>query len=169
MITSGSTATLNASVPALETPYTPDQIRNAYGVDNIVFGPAGNTITGNGGNETIAVLEYGDDPNFQPTTETAKTASTLYPITWSKSDLAIFNRDYDLEQLAGGLQIVNDVGGTRPSYKTIGLGFESETAMDVEWANAMAPLATIDLVEMSVGQLQNAVMSGVQAMVLRSW
>ena len=48
--------------PALTEPYTPDEVRSAYGVDNITFGPSGGTIKGSGLGETIALIDLATIP-----------------------------------------------------------------------------------------------------------
>ena len=43
--------------------YLPDQIRTAYGIDNILFGK----IQGDGTGQTIAIVDAYDDPSFVDT------------------------------------------------------------------------------------------------------
>jgi hypothetical protein len=99
--------------------YTPAQIRSAYG------------ITGDGAGQTIAIV----DAYFDPT------------IT---SDLASFSSRYGLAQLDGTngdgtFRQVDLTGNKTPSPRND--DWTLETALDVEWAHAVAPLANIVLVE----------------------
>ncbi|HEX4144956.1 MAG TPA: hypothetical protein VHY91_15735 [Pirellulales bacterium] len=153
---------INASVPALAQPYTADEIRSAYGVDDIKVGPAGEVLTGDGAGQTIAIIGQGDDPYLVNTTD--KTATTLYPTTFAKSDLNIFDQDYLYNgqtpytgQLVNGnvtavvptFEVVGESGGARPSWKTAPASADQdyEYALDVEWAHAIAPDATIIMIE----------------------
>jgi hypothetical protein len=149
--------------PVLTQPYTPDEIRTAYGIDNVTFGPAGSTITANGLGETIAIIEdSGDDPYLVNSSD--KTATTLYPITFAQSDLNLFDRNFTNIGLVGFFNVVGPTGGVRPSWKSTSAGPEgdAEYAMDVEWAHAIAPLAHITLIE-GEGELDDAVTEGVPA------
>jgi subtilase family serine protease len=95
-------------------PYTPSQIKTAYGFSSL---PAGNT----GAGQTIAIIvAYG--------------SSTIV------ADLAAFSQQYGLP--AANLQIYYPTGQPNASNSTWAL----ETSLDVEWAHALAPGATIQLV-----------------------
>jgi subtilase family serine protease len=97
-----------AAFSQLSSAYTPDQIRTAYGVNN---------INANGSGETIAIIEAYGSPNIQ-------------------SDLNVFSQAYGLPQLQ--LNIVNQSGQI-----PVDSGWALETALDVEWAHAIAPQAQI--------------------------
>ena len=74
----------------LTAPYNPAEIQTAYGLDNIIFGQAGSTFAADGQGETIAIIgDYGDDKYLVNTSD--KTATTLYPITYAKSDMDLFD------------------------------------------------------------------------------
>lgn len=92
--------------------YTPNQIRHAYGVDQ---------LTSSGIGQTIAIVDAYGSPTIQ-------------------TDLNVFCQQYGLT--AATLQIAYPQG--KPS-KTDG-GWALETALDVEWAHALAPGAKILLV-----------------------
>jgi subtilase family serine protease len=95
-------------------PYTPSQVRTAYGINSL---PASNT----GAGQKIAIVDaYG--------------SSTI------TSDLAYFCSYYGLP--AANLQIRYPQG----TPGTSDLGWAIETNLDVEWAHALAPGATIYLV-----------------------
>jgi subtilase family serine protease len=103
------------------TGYTPAQITAAYGLNAISFtSSSGATVKGDGTGETIALIEMYDDPNIQ-------------------SDLATFDAKYNLP--APTLTVVNQAGGQTDS------GWALEESMDVEWAHATAPGASILVVE----------------------
>lgn len=101
--------------------YSPAQIRAAYGIDAISF--ANGTIDGDGAGQTIAIIEADADPHIA-------------------SDLATFDAEYGLP--APPSFTVFSRGATR-----INAGWALETALDVEWAHAIAPEANIVLVEAS--------------------
>ncbi len=103
------------------TALTPQQIQNAYGINGITF--SNGRITGNGAGQTIAIVDAYNDPNI-------------------KSDLAAFDSKYGLA--APPSFTVDNLGAT-----TTDPGWALETALDVEWAHAIAPGANIVLVEAS--------------------
>ena len=102
--------------------YTPAQIEQGYGFNQISF----NGVAGDGTGETIAIIDAYDDPNIQ-------------------SDLNTFDTEFGLAALT--ITKVNQTGGTAyPASDSTG-GWELEESLDVEWAHAMAPAANIMLVE----------------------
>ncbi len=115
--------------------YTPAQMRQAYGFNQIAL-PAGKTFDDAGSGQTIAIIDSYDDPNIV-------------------SDVQSFDQTFGIGGAAhnaartGFLTVVNQRGGsTLPApdtwtYSDYGL----ETSLDVEWAHAMAPGANILLVE----------------------
>jgi hypothetical protein len=114
--------------------YSPQQIQNAYGVNQIKF-PIG-TLTGDGTGQTIAIIDAYNDPNIA-------------------SDLAKFDAQYGLS--APPSFVVKNLGA-----RTTDPGWALETSLDVEWAHALAPKANIVLVEASSASLNglfNAVSS----------
>jgi hypothetical protein len=137
------------AVPALLTPFT---LRGAYGIDHIQFAASG--VVGNGAGQTIAVVDIGADD------------------TSLVSDLQYF--DQQLFGSAGaqlldtfGSYDVPNPGSTKPWFAAMtDLNFppgtytptqiarhDLETAEDVEWAHAVAPMANILLVE--TGSIQS--------------
>ena len=98
-------------------------MRHAYGMDAIKFG----SVTGDGTGQIIAIVDAYDEPTMA-------------------ADLAAFNTAMALPSCT--LIKVNQTGSTTglPAADTK-QGWGLETAMDVEWAHAMAPKATILLVE----------------------
>ncbi len=104
--------------------FTPAQMEQAYGFNSISF----NGTAGTGNGETIAIVDAYDDPNIQ-------------------SDLNTFDSEFGLP--ATTVTRVNETGGTSyPASDSTG-GWELEESLDVEWAHAMAPGASIMLVEAS--------------------
>ena len=101
------------------TGLSPSQIRTAYGVNQIAF--QGNVV-GNGSGQTIAIVDAYFDPNIQ-------------------SDLAKFDSQFGLAAPPSFTQDVES--GLRLENSSWAL----ETALDVEWAHAIAPAAQIVLVE----------------------
>ena len=103
--------------------YTPQQIRSAYGIDQITFGSTPGTGTG----ETIAIIDPYDDPDI-------------------RGDVAAFDQLYDLPTI--NLTVVNQQGVSSPLPAPDPTGdSEFEEALDVEWTHAIAPGARIVLVE----------------------
>jgi hypothetical protein len=104
------------------TGYSPAQVRHAYGFDQITF--ANGTITGDGSGTTIAIVDAYDDPNIA-------------------NDLHQFDVRFGLPDPT--FTKVNENGGS--SMPAANGGWASEIALDVEWAHAIAPGASILLVE----------------------
>ncbi len=133
--------------------YTPQQIRAAYGIEDIQFG----SIAGDGSGQTIAIVDAYDDPGFVDSTSPS----------FSTSDLAEFDQAFGLPD-PPSFEKVNEFGGTTnlPGTDPAGAGsssgnWEYEEAMDVEWAHAIAPGANIILVEAnsnSFSDLYNAIL-----------
>ena len=103
--------------------YTPAQIRAAYGFNNTSFG----STAADGRGQTIAIIDAYNDPNIA-------------------SDLATFDSKFGIAAPAS-FKIVNQNGGTSLPGTDPSQGWEGETALDVEWAHAIAPGANILLVE----------------------
>jgi subtilase family serine protease len=102
--------------------FTPARIQQAYGFNQVTFG----SVKGDGTGQTIAIVDAYDDPNIQ-------------------NDLNVFDSQFGLPNIA--VTRVNQSGGTSyPSADPTG-GWETEEALDVEWAHAVAPGANILLVE----------------------
>ena len=132
---------------SLQTPgpsgYVPQQIQTAYGLstgsaynNNIAF--AG--IKGDGTGQTIGIFEEGYNPAF------VDTSSSNY----STSALAVFDKTFGLPD-PPSLTFVDHTGtplsstnnsSNNPDFGNYGAGVE--IALDIEWAHAMAPGASID-------------------------
>lgn len=82
-------------------------------------------LTGSGAGQTIAVVTAYDAPNLA-------------------ADLAVFNKAFGLPA-PPSLRKVDANGGTR--YPRVDPGWALETALDVQWAHAIAPAASLLVVE----------------------
>ncbi len=112
---------------------TPQQIGDAYGI---------NLLSQDGAGQTIAIVDAYDDPDL---------VSSSNATAYATSDLHNFNVYYGLPDFGttGGPTFtkLDQSGGTNyPGTDTTG-NWESEEALDVEWAHAFAPMANIVLVE----------------------
>jgi hypothetical protein len=119
--------------------YTPHQIRAAYAINTINFG----SIVGDGAGQTLAIVDAYDDPDLVDSSSPA----------FGSSDLARFDQAFGLPD-PPVFEKLNEFGtasalpGTDPSGAGNPFGnWEIEEALDVEWAHAIAPGASIDLVE----------------------
>jgi hypothetical protein len=109
--------------------YTPLQISHAYGADQITF--QNGTVKGDGSGQTIAIVDAYYDPSIQ-------------------ADLAAFSQRFGLAPLDGkngdGTFTQVDLSGKK-ALSPPGDDWTVETALDVEWAHAIAPKASVVLVE----------------------
>jgi hypothetical protein len=155
-LANGSAAMLSPSPIAnvtntVPTGLTPNEVRSAYGFDRVSFGSS--HVAGDGSGQTIAIVNPYSDPNLA-------------------SDLESFNQTFGLPN-ANLVQVGQD---GQPSSAPTNTSWSLETAMDVEWAHAIAPAAKILLVNAnddSLGSLTSAVdyarnQTGVDA-VSMSW
>jgi hypothetical protein len=106
--------------------FGPSQVRHAYGFDQISFmNRLGQTITGDGRGQSIAIVDAYDDPNIA-------------------SDLATFDQNYGLPA-PPVFRKWDEFGST--NYPAVDSGWDLEISLDVEWAHAIAPKANIILFE----------------------
>jgi subtilase family serine protease len=103
--------------------FSPVQIRHAYGFDQISFGNG--KVQADGSGQTIAIVEAFHDPQIT-------------------SDLHYFDRRFGLPDPSKFLEVDQNGGNAFPALDPV---WSLETAMDVEWAHAIAPRANILLVE----------------------
>ena len=144
----------DAAAPA--SAFTPNMVRGAYGVgsysstvlsNGLTFGTS--AVPGDGRGQTIAIIDWYDDPG-------AATDLTTFSNAFG---LPLFNGSGDptFTQLTENGQPVSRVSGN-PNYvptdpngawQTTGDGdaAELEESLDIEWAHAMAPMANIILFE----------------------
>lgn len=107
---------------------TPESIACVYGLVTAVTGCNPNTAVNvpTGGSKTIAIVDAYDDPN-------------------ASGDLAWFSDQMGIPLKTSQFQVIY-AAGYEPAVDYTG-GWELEEALDIEWAHAMAPSATIYLVE----------------------
>lgn len=111
----------------------PELIRHAYGLDRITF--QNGAVAGDGRGQTIAIVTAYDQPNIA-------------------SDLAAFDAAFGIPDPPKFAK-VDQRGGT--SYPAPNSGWGLETSLDVEWAHAMAPGASLLLVEADSSLLKDMV------------
>ena len=120
----GGSSPLGSTVP---TGVTPTQIRHAYGFDQISFNNG--AIAADGAGTTIAIVDAYDDPNIATDLQGFDAAFGLPNPTFTK---------------------VNQTGGTNypvSIHPAENQSWDGEISLDVEWAHAIAPMASILLVE----------------------
>lgn len=107
---------------------TPESIACLYNIVTQVTGcnPNATVNVPNGGSQSIAIVDAYDNPTVA-------------------GDLAYFSDQMGIPFSPSQFHIVY-ANGTQPAVDDTG-GWEQEAALDVEWAHAMAPNATIYLVE----------------------
>lgn len=117
------TFVIDANPSTLSPPFTPAEIRQAYGI---------NTISQNGAGETIAIVDAYNDPDIT-------------------GDVSSFDSMYSLQQfnVPGGptFKVLNQTGGTSVPPNAAPGNWDLEESLDVEWAHAIAPKANIILFE----------------------
>lgn len=119
---------------------TPASLGCIYGLTPAVSGCNPNTVTTapTGGSKAIAIVDAYDDPFAGP-------------------DLAYFSSQFGLPFDPPQLQVVYE-DGVEPTVDTTG-GWEMEESLDIEYAHAMAPNATIYLVEAQSASLSDLLTS----------
>ena len=115
--------------------FIPSQIRHAYGFD---------LIANEGAGQTIAVVDAYDDAN-------------------AENDLGVFSRQFNLPACTSSNGCFRKVfsDGRQPAANS---NWSMEISLDIEWAHAIAPQATIVLVETPSNNLSD-LLSGVDAAV----
>jgi subtilase family serine protease len=128
--------------PAASTPsgpptsaFTPAQVRHAYGFDQ---------VTNQGAGQTIGIVDAYDNVN-------------------AESDLAVFNAQFGLSACTSSNGCFRKVysNGKKPVANA---NWDVEISLDVQWAHAIAPKATILLVETPSNSLSDLI-SGVTTAV----
>ncbi|MGZ4357850.1 MAG: S53 family peptidase, partial [Gaiellaceae bacterium] len=118
----------NPNATTSPTGLSPDTIKTVYGFS---------TSSTAGLGQTIAIVDAYDDPT-------------------AESDLAMFSGQFGLPPCTtanGCFTKVNQTGGT--SYPRKDAGWALEISLDIQWAHAIAPGATILLVEASSNSFAN--------------
>ncbi len=101
--------------------FTPAQIRHAYGFDGLTF----DGVPADGTGTTIAIVTAYDSPNIA-------------------TDLATFSATFGLPAPPSFRKVSQTGSAALPAFNA---AWSSETCIDVEWAHAIAPGASILLVE----------------------
>lgn len=117
--------------------YTPSQIRHAYGYDLISYNSG--TVVGDGSGQTIAIVTAFDNPRFVNTGDSG----------FATSDLRQFDQAFGIADPPSFQKVNLALTHTTPATPTADQlkHWTAETALDVEWAHALAPAANILLVE----------------------
>jgi subtilase family serine protease len=124
-------------------PYSPAQIKQAYGFDQVLFTRSfylrGHrfyyNIPGDGSGETIAIVDAYDDPTIFSNVDTFDKTFTVSQ--YNSSSL------YNAYGPSSSWLTKVTPEGTTPASS----GWSQEIALDVEWAHAIAPGAKIMLIE----------------------
>lgn len=135
-----ATGKLTPFATASPSGLTPAMLRRAYGIDQIKFG----SVVGNGAGQTIAIIDAYDFPT-------------------ALSDLHAFDRAFGFPD-PPSFKKVNQTGGNMlPGLDPAGLGhdWETEEALDIEWAHVVAPAANLVLVECSSAYDKDLLAGGV--------
>jgi hypothetical protein len=130
----------------------PTQIQKAYGFNTVTFQ---GSIQGNGTGQTIAIVDPYSDSAFVPSGTP----------TFEAGDLAQFDKQFDLPDPSFTIATPDGVPQQAPLPNAQGYSWGAETALDVEWAHALAPGAAIVLVETPGGttsQVDSGLIAGVQ-------
>jgi subtilisin-like proprotein convertase family protein len=109
---------------------SPGQVRHAYGIDQITFSGA---IVGDGAGQTIGIVDAYDTPA-------------------ALADLQAFDAAFGLADPPNFTRVAQD-GST--SFPATNSGWALETALDVEWAHALAPKAKLLLIEATTNSFSN--------------
>jgi len=104
--------------------HTPAEFQQAYGFDQVQFGYG---VKGNGAGQTIAIVDEYNDPDIT-------------------GDLKAFDSQFNLPAPPSFKVVAQDGSANLPGVDPTG-SWEVEESLDVEWAHAMAPGASILLVE----------------------
>ena len=139
---------LTLSSPAGTVAYTPAQILQAYGVNNLPYDGTG---------QTIAIVDAYDDPNIL---QAVDAFDSQFGLTATGQSLYT-----QYGPATSFLTVLNQYGQATslPSTDPGGVGtdnWEVEESLDVEWAHAVAPGARIILVEANSQSLSD-LMAGV--------
>ena len=129
----GPNGTLVPDQTSGPTGYTPQQLQTAYGLNQISF----SGIKGDGTGQTIALVDAYDNPSFVNSSDPNFDTSALH----------VFDQQFGLPDPPSFTK-VNQTGQASPLAPAAGFStWGSEIALDIEWAHAMAPGASIILVE----------------------
>ena len=120
--------------------FTPAEIKQAYGINLVTDGG----VLQDGTGETIAIIDAYDNPDF---VSRNGNSDVTQDTNFLASDLHQFDVQFGLPEPANFFTKVNQTGGTVAPPLDPQRGWETETALDVEWVHAIAPGAKIILIE----------------------
>jgi hypothetical protein len=146
VVAGGPYATPAGTGTPAATTYSPSQISEFYGINNISF----NSIVGNGAGQTIAIIDAYQNPQIVATTNP----------NFSTSNLHTFDAKFGLPD-PPSFTIVPELGYALPA--TYDSSWALEIALDVEWTHALAPAANIVLVECQSAYADDLIGAGVPA------
>ncbi len=143
--TTGASGVHPQSPPPSSPPgFSPSQIENAYGFNQISFASyTGSTLPLPGATQTIAIVDAYNDPNIYSDLETFDSAFGL-----PNPNLTVVNQSGQVISTNGH----TSRGVTPPSNDS---SWAVEESLDVEWAHAIAPGANIVLVEANDPSISN--------------
>lgn len=113
---------------------TPQQVRQAYGFDQVYLAKGRQVVAGDGSGQTIAIVVAFGSPTLP-------------------SDLRVFDKQFGLPNQTGGGSVLSIA--TPQGRVGQDAGWAQESTLDVEWAHAIAPRAKILLVEAASGNSQD--------------
>jgi hypothetical protein len=142
---SGAVPAGGGGTPAV-APFTPQEIQEFYGINDISFNTAAGSITGNGAGQTIAIIDAYDSPNLPDSTDP----------NFDTGDLHIFDQQFGLPDPPSFIKVSETGTSTTPTV-TSPTGWGLETCLDVEWVHALAPMASIVLFEANSGYLSDLI------------
>ena len=121
---------------------SPSQIRQAYAFNQVTF--SNGTVQGDGSGQTIAIVDAYNDPNIV-------------------SDLASFDQHFGIPAPPTFKVVAQNGSTSLPPTDPAGPGnsWAVETSLDVEWAHALAPGASILLVEANSNSFADLVQTAV--------
>ncbi len=121
--------------------YSPAQIRHGYNLDQVLFG----TVQGDGSGQTIAIIDAYHAPTIT-------------------QDLHAFDAAFGIPDPPSFRVVAQDGTTHYPPTDPSGAGslnWETETALDVEWAHALAPGANLLLIEAQAPTSQDLIQTAV--------
>jgi subtilase family serine protease len=147
VVTGGPYATpLGGPSNAATAPFIPAQIAQFYGINAISF----QGIKGDGTGQTIGIVDAYNNPDL-----VSSSASNF-----STSDLHVFDTTFGLPDPPSFTVVPAEYSTLTTDYNA---NWAIESALDVEWAHALAPKASIVLVDCNSSSIDDLVNSGVAA------
>ena len=143
-----------ASGTSLVSFFTPAQIRAAYGFAKLPAATTANKGAGQGSGQVIAIIDANHNPGIGADLNTFSAQFGLPSCTLVQTTAAMISSGKLVATPAAGSgcsfqTIYGTASGTATTTApAIDKGWATEIALDVQWAHAMAPQATLVLIEM---------------------